>query len=58
MGPGGALGVVDGHVQLHTVLEVYDGAFDSGLTSVGVSGWCERKMAEASDMGMMQRALD
>lgn len=52
------LGVDDGDVQSHTIVRAYEGVFDSGLTSVGASGCCVRKMAEASDMGMMQRALD
>lgn len=33
------IGVVDGHVQTHLHLPAYDGAFGSGLTGVGVSGW-------------------
>lgn len=37
---------------------IYEGASDSGLTSVDGSGWCVRKIAEASEIGMMQSALD
>lgn len=37
---------------------VYEGVFDSGLTIVGASGWCVRKITEASDIGMMHSALD
>lgn len=40
------------------LLGPYEELFDSGLTIVGPSGWCVRKIAEASDMGMIQSALD
>lgn len=37
----------------------YEWLFDSGLMSVvDASDWGMRKMAEASDIGIMQRALD
>lgn len=47
------------HTRLHhVVVLLYEGVLDSGFTIVGASGWCVRKIAEASDMGMMQSALD
>lgn len=45
-------------VARHLFEVLQEGVLDSGLMDRGMSGWLVRKIAEASEMGMMQSALD